>query len=259
MRRALRLFPALIVSLLFTALVLGPLLTTVPVSDYLQDVKTKYYVLFHVLFQQDLQLLGVFHEIPIRGSSTPRCGPCTVEFKAYVLIAIIGVLGFFRRGPWWILILAVLSGALLVNSIRNGLPLANNVVALTQDIQIGDAWVKEARAGRLFIVFQPFAAFIVGATLFRLRAWIPLSWVLFSVALVAWIVTVLVWDPQASRILITWLMPYMVLVLAYRTSTVFSLPPALRRDERLGGPALRGSADDPARRCCRGTSSTRRA
>ena len=224
MRRALRLLPALIVSLLLTALVLGPLLSTVSFSAYMQDVKTKYYVLFHLLMQQDLQLPGVFQDIPYKGIVNAPLWTLQLEVKAYVLIAIIGVLGFFRRGPWWILILAVLCGLFLVNPIRNEIPLANQLVTLTQDLQIGDVWLKEARTGQLFFIFQPFAAFVIGAMLYRIRSWVPLSWWLFGLAVGAWLATVFFGDPQASRIAITWVMPYIVLVLAYRTHRYFGLP-----------------------------------
>ena len=98
MRRALRLLPALVVSLLFTALVLGPLLTTLSFKPYIQDVKTKYYVLFHLLMQQDLQLPGVFQDIPYKGIVNAPLWTLQLEVKAYALIAIIGLLGFFRRG-----------------------------------------------------------------------------------------------------------------------------------------------------------------
>lgn len=224
MRRALRLLPALVVSLLFTALVLGPLLTTLSFKPYIQDVKTKYYVLFHLLMQQDLQLPGVFQDIPYKGIVNAPLWTLQLEVKAYALIAIIGLLGFFRRGAVWLVILAVLTALLLVNPIRNGLPLANSLVTLTQDIQISDVWLKQAKAGQLFVIFQPFVAFVIGAALYRARQWVPLSWWLCGGLAAVWLAIVVFGDPQASRIALTWVMPYIVLVIAYRTHGLFRLP-----------------------------------
>src|SRR4051812_854979 len=59
-KRALRLLPALVLSLILTALVLGPLVTSLDTSDYLQDPGTKAYVFLNSTMWTVYQLPGVF-------------------------------------------------------------------------------------------------------------------------------------------------------------------------------------------------------
>ena len=83
--------------------------------------------------------------------------------------------------------------------------------------------IEAVSNGAAFEYAQVFAAFFLGAALFTLRRWIPLRWDLVrrrrrdrrgrcSR------------DPHSGRIALTWLIPYFVLVLAYRTHDRVSLP-----------------------------------
>jgi peptidoglycan/LPS O-acetylase OafA/YrhL len=103
-KRALRIFPALVVCIVLSMFVLGPVLTTLDLSTYLRHPMTWDY-LDNIFLYITYQLPGVFaantHPNAVNGSiwSLP------VEFFMYLVIAIVGVL----KAPRWVwLILGVI-------------------------------------------------------------------------------------------------------------------------------------------------------
>lgn len=223
MKRILRLFPALIVVLLLTA-VLGLFLTSMGFSEYLQDPRTKLYVLSNAVLQRDDFLPGLFDTNPIPDVNR-SLWTIPLEFKAYILIAVLGLMGFFRRTPVAMVLFAVLTALLLTATVRNWLPYANNATAFLANNQMPSVIVAQARAGELFVVLQPFAAFVIAAMLYRVRTWVPLSWWLVALAAGIWLLTSVLGDStQTTRVAATWVLPFIVLVAAYRTQKWFSLP-----------------------------------
>ncbi|MGJ8583655.1 MAG: acyltransferase family protein [Marinosulfonomonas sp.] len=94
--RVLRLWPALIVSILLVVFVLGPLVTTLPTTDYLVDESTWAFLLRNVtLVSIQYELPGVFQDQPypaIEGS----IWTLIYEVACYLGVLLIGVLGFLR-------------------------------------------------------------------------------------------------------------------------------------------------------------------
>lgn len=227
-KRALRLMPALLVSLLLTALVLGPLTTTLPVRTYLEDPSTKAYVLSNATFQLDVWLPGVFAHTPYRGVVNGSLWTLPVELKAYCVVLALGLLGVFGRRRLLMPAVAVLLALLTIGSLRNAIPLGDRLVAMIGDnVQAPPAILAQARAGTYQEPARLFATFAVGASLFALARWIPLRWSVAGALAVVWAVATAVGGASAVPVATACLLPYVVLLLAYRTAHLVRLPQRL--------------------------------
>lgn len=117
--RFLRIFPGLLVVLLLTIVVLGPLTTTLPASEYFVDPATIAYV------PRNLSLAFLQYELPGVFQTNPDAGPINgslwtlfYEVVCYAGVVVVGLLGVFARrrrllvttvlyGLWWLAVLAV--------------------------------------------------------------------------------------------------------------------------------------------------------
>lgn len=91
--RGLRIFPALIVCVLLTALALGPWLTTLPVTDYLKDKLTAAYILKNILLiRASAPLPGLFEGSPGDAAGAVNTSLWTLKYEVmcYVALAVIG-------------------------------------------------------------------------------------------------------------------------------------------------------------------------
>lgn len=224
MKRALRLMPALVVSLLLTALVLGPLTTTLPLSTYLQEPGTKAYVLSNATFQLNVFLPGVFAHTPFPSVVNASLWTLPLEVKAYCLVLVLGLLGLFGRRRLLMPIAAIFLALLAVGATRRSIPLGDNLVAMMDEIQAAPATVAQTRVGfyqepaRLLVVFA------IGASLFALARWVPLRWGVAGALAVAWGVAVAVGGAGVVPMATALALPYVVLLLAYRTAHLVRLP-----------------------------------
>ena len=109
-RRALRIFPALVVCTLLSVLVLGPLLTTLPLADYFASPHTVGY-LRNIALYIGYYLPGVFENNRIPNAVNGSLWSLPVEFAMYFVVAALGVL---RASRWAVLAVAVLWGLLSV-------------------------------------------------------------------------------------------------------------------------------------------------
>lgn len=92
-KRALRIFPGLLVSLILTALVLGPLVTTLAAGDYLRAPSTWTYILKNLgLYAVTYGLPGVFLAVPVAGIVNGSLWTLRLEFTAYLGLALLGPL-----------------------------------------------------------------------------------------------------------------------------------------------------------------------
>lgn len=110
-RRLLRIMPALAVVLVFGAVVLGPLLTTLPLPEYWRHPQTAEY-LWHnlLLFPQQHSLPGVFAGNPYPHAVNGSLWTLPVDAVIYGVVLLLGVLGLLRR-RWSIVGLLVLVAA----------------------------------------------------------------------------------------------------------------------------------------------------
>lgn len=106
-RRLLRIWPGLLCTVVLCGLVLGPLVTQVPLRAYFTDSTTLRF-LGTGLFKVSPFLPGVFPHSPLAYIPNGVLWTIPIELRCYGYLAILGLLGIFRR-RW--LMLAVLLGA----------------------------------------------------------------------------------------------------------------------------------------------------
>jgi peptidoglycan/LPS O-acetylase OafA/YrhL len=94
--RALRIYPALAVVLLLTALGLGVWATTLPAGIYVQHPDVWRYVTNNLLFTTQFTLPGVFESNPYPSSVNGSLWTLRYEVYAYLLVIAFGMLGLLR-------------------------------------------------------------------------------------------------------------------------------------------------------------------
>lgn len=96
--RILRLLPALIVSNIFVALVLGSIVSSIPPTTYLTNPETWAFVLWNsILRNLQFDLPGVFTNNPLPGAVNGSLWTLPVEIKMYMIVFIIGCAGLALR------------------------------------------------------------------------------------------------------------------------------------------------------------------
>ena len=108
--RVLRILPALIVTLILLALLIGPLFTTQGLHDYFHDPKVFRFILVNasfVTFHDGLP--GVFTNNPYPGAVDGSLWTLRHEVRCYAIVLMLGVLGLLRTG-----VLALAATACLV-------------------------------------------------------------------------------------------------------------------------------------------------
>jgi peptidoglycan/LPS O-acetylase OafA/YrhL/predicted O-methyltransferase YrrM len=222
-KRVLRIMPALIVVLLASAVILGPLATANPLRGYLDDPETKAYVVNNTMMQSDYDLPGVFLHTAYPRAVNGSLWTLPLEVKAYVFVALVGLLGLFARFRLAMVGLAALILLTCVDTLRSSIPGANHFVASLVDIQASPELVYLTKLGRYTVYGDMFAAFVIAATLFSLRRWVVMRWEVAVFAVAAFGVTIVI-GGSAPLIGAVALGPYLVLYLAYKKSAFFRLP-----------------------------------
>ncbi len=94
--RVLRIYPALIVCVILTVFVLGPIMTDLSWSEYFSQSKTYLYLKNALAFDgMQWVLPGVFQD-NVRDAVNGSLWSLTVEVKCYTLLALVGVIGLLR-------------------------------------------------------------------------------------------------------------------------------------------------------------------
>ena len=150
--RFLRIVPAFLVCVVLSAYLLGPLVTTLPLAEYLRHPDTYGYVLKNISFTWlEWFLPGVFQSNPNPGVINGSLWTLPAEVRMYVFVAIFGVLGLLHRR--WLFNLVL--GAIFVLS----------------------AWFPEAAIGmfRVDTYFRLAGLFALGSFFYVNRDFIPLN------------------------------------------------------------------------------------
>jgi peptidoglycan/LPS O-acetylase OafA/YrhL len=157
--RALRIFPALIVEVFLSALVLGPLVTTLPLSEYFTDRKFFSYFL-NIIGDIHYLLPGVFSDRPFpQNTVNAQLWTVPFELECYVAITALAVFGFVKR-PKWLFWASV--GLILALTIR--------------DNTVGPLHLANGKPpGKLLV-----ASFLFGVSLYVLRRRIICNFFLFG-------------------------------------------------------------------------------
>jgi len=147
--RVLRIFPGLAVATTFTAIVLGPLVTRLSLSQYFSDERTYTYFLTILLHNSANRMLpGVFDHNAFPNFVNGSTWTLEAEFLCYLAIAVLGTLRVLKPG--------VIVGLLGVAMVQPFFPL----------LPIGDPWLA-------YLDF--FRYFAAGALLFLYRDSIPVN------------------------------------------------------------------------------------
>jgi peptidoglycan/LPS O-acetylase OafA/YrhL len=205
LKRALRIVPALVVCVVASAYLLGTLVTSQPVADYLLSAEPVRYVVETMLAVGSggavghipYELPGVFAGNP-HGTVNGSLWTLPVEVRAYYVLAGLALLGLLRR--WFPLVAA--AGLVLCVVMGTGLELP----------LVGALDERPAAQRETVLLLAIFAA---GVLLYVERRRVPLSAPLACAALAAWLG--LSFTPLSAAAAVVAL-PYVVLFAAYRTS-----------------------------------------
>ena len=212
--RALRIFPALAVNALGTALVIGSLVTRLPLGQYLASAGTWAYAILNATtwpWGVVWTLPGVFLGLPVSEAVNGALWSLPWELTMYAALVVLGALAL-RARPWLGArgVRAVVLGVALLATLGHGL----------------NEGADLSRAFRVVQGLRLVALFFTGASLQLLRDRVPLSGGAFAVALAA-LVAALRWQGYAL-VAYPLLLSYVVLWLALVPGGV------LRAYNRLG-------------------------
>ncbi|PBC08811.1 acyltransferase [Mesorhizobium sp. WSM3859] len=96
--RAIRVYPALVVEVFLSALVLGPLLTTLPLTAYFSDPVFRLYLL-NVTGHIHFLLPGLFHDNPFPDTVNAQLWTVPYELICYIGLSALTLVGL-RKRPW---------------------------------------------------------------------------------------------------------------------------------------------------------------
>jgi peptidoglycan/LPS O-acetylase OafA/YrhL len=168
--RGLRIVPALAVDTLVTILIIGPLFTTMPLSEFYSDPETHRYLL-NIVGEIHYELPGVFLDNPYPDVVNGSLWTIAPELGCYLAMGILIALGWAKN--WRLTLLFTLLAFVIV------------VVAMySETIQNTPVIRRASMPGGKLIPF-----FLLGSLAYLLRHRIPLSlkgfWIAFAVIPVA--------------------------------------------------------------------------
>ncbi|HEX8054577.1 MAG TPA: acyltransferase [Thermoleophilaceae bacterium] len=193
-KRALRIYPALILVLVLSTFVLGPVVTTLPVREYLSHPETWGYLYNNLVFETRYSLPGVFPDNPIPLAVNGPLWTLSPEVRSYAMLALVGLVGFLRS--------RVLTAGLLAV------------------LLVGPELAPE-RAGDLMVAPLYVQCFAIGSFLYVFRQIVPWHWAIAAGLVAAWLVVGGDAAPAAggspTTLLAALAIPYTTIFLAYNT------------------------------------------
>ncbi|MBF0705371.1 acyltransferase [Alkalihalobacillus hwajinpoensis] len=95
--RILRIFPALLIIVLFTVFLLGPLMTSMDVREYLSQQETYHYLRAIALWPMPYELPGVFEGNVNQAIVNGSLWTLAYEFLFYLVVAMLGIMGILKK------------------------------------------------------------------------------------------------------------------------------------------------------------------
>ena len=172
-KRLLRIWPAFAVAITLTALVLGPVVSTLPVHDYYFDWRVKdYFNNLAFSLRDELPLAFVGNALPISINGSLWTIP--LEVKLYAALGILGVAGLLRQR--WIITLLTLAVVFMYAVVE---PRGDRIVN-------GLLWSQEQRLllefGLFFFAGVVFHKFGIHVTRRRALSALALCWMAAGIA-----------------------------------------------------------------------------
>lgn len=214
LRRGLRLFPALIVLLLLTTLVLGPVFTALSLAEYFQHVGVRTYFLFNLLLCPIYALPGVFAENVYPNAVNGSLWSLPVEVSMYLFLPVVATLAAMARSKVVFVVIVLLGAGLSLNYVLSTSP-------QEQVVLWGTGLISVADVGPYFFLGAIFAVT-------RLESTLSQGGALFLVAIAALFQPPAYWMQQ---ILLMLVLPY--IVLAFSTKAT----PWISKAGRFGDPS----------------------
>lgn len=175
-KRALRIFPGLAVMATFSALLLGPMMTSLDINQYFQTGQSWRYIRdnINVLSLKTNTLPGVFETIPLPRVINGSLWTLKTEFSAYILLGIIGATRLLpTRG----------------NGLRS---IIFSSVMIYLSFRLTTLSKGEFEALHIpfdFFSCQLMAVYLIGSAAFVVRDWLIRSWYLLAgLAILTWLV-----------------------------------------------------------------------
>lgn len=202
-RRALRIAPLFVVVVVVSALVLGPLLTTLPAGRYFADPGTWGYIGSNLaLYVMEFDLPGVFTDAPYSTAVNGSLWTIPIEVLCYLGILVLGVVGIACR-RWLVAALAVVPVGVLTAIELSGYD--------------GTVIPRLLSANGMPLV----AFFAVGMAVRSIRPnWRP-PWTLTAVVVVSWLYT---WGTPVAGVLAPAAISLVTLTVAFAAPTVLHHP-----------------------------------
>lgn len=104
--RALRILPALACVVLFTILVIGPILTTLPLVDYFRDRWTRSYLTNILVFGMQYDLPSTTTRLPYPGTINGSLWTLSLECGFYIILTVLFFFSLFTQRIAFIFIIA---------------------------------------------------------------------------------------------------------------------------------------------------------
>jgi peptidoglycan/LPS O-acetylase OafA/YrhL len=119
--RVLRIFPAYLFCLALSAFVLGAIYTSLPASNYYRDPSVLHYVTHNMKLRTNLimNLPGVFTDNPAGTTVNGAIWTLPAEFRMYMWVALVGLLGVLSRRWLCNLIIVTMFGLGIVHPDRD--------------------------------------------------------------------------------------------------------------------------------------------
>lgn len=130
-KRALRIYPALILSVLFSVFVVGLICTELSIQEYLTNRKTLSYLKTITGFNIKYELPGVFENFPEK-SVNGSLWSIAIELRCYLVLGLISLLPFSMKIKLWISV-TLLSFLLLFRPIEAPSDLSIKFMGLAYD------------------------------------------------------------------------------------------------------------------------------
>lgn len=136
--RAFRILPGLMVVSFVVPFIIGPFVTQLTLSEYFSDSRVWLYWPFTTLLHPDMTLPGVFEGMPNDAEVNAPLWTLRYEAFLYALVAIVGLLGWFKSRSVFIL-LALLS--LTVYFVVTGFTTLRSIAAIDHLMHFGYAFL----------------------------------------------------------------------------------------------------------------------
>lgn len=165
--RIFRIFPALVVEVLLSALILGPLLTKVDLSTYFRDPQFLHYFL-NMVGDIHYSLPGVFADNPLPSKINAQLWTVPFELRCYEILVVIGILTIHKHRPLlFVAILLYLARRFLndcsINCAPPGALLGGDLILCFllgvglfrfRDVVVWNRWLALASAAGAAVVIQ---------------------------------------------------------------------------------------------------------